>query len=319
MKLPVTYYNGNYNVTIEPSGKTTLTSNAEELIPSFPDLIDLKVTNKCSLKCAFCHEDSHIYGAHADLDQTLKVLADLPRGVSLAIGGGHPFLWPHLDEFLYTVRNRFICNITVNAIHVKQKRTYERLLKLQQDRLIHGIGISGIDFSPCLYNFGLADDHELKNVVGHLVLGTGPLGYGFLGELQGRRFNLEEPTFMKNILILGYKNIRRGATFYEDYSTSVDGDINEAQRLIVKTVGLAAKKGISLSFDNLAIEQLKLKYKINKEHWDKYYLGDEFTRSMYIDAVEQVSAPSSTSQDRVAWGEKSPLEFFRARRNERLC
>ena len=54
------YLNGNYVVYWKGD---TLIKRAlrvgEDLISEFPDSIDLKVTNKCSWGCDFCHESSN--------------------------------------------------------------------------------------------------------------------------------------------------------------------------------------------------------------------------------------------------------------------
>ena len=55
-----------------------------------------------------------------------------------------------------------------------------------------------------------------------------------------------------------------------------------------------------VSFDNLALEQLKIKNHITKEDWDRFYQGEDGTRTMYIDAVEQKFAKTSTSERRYA-------------------
>lgn len=53
-----------------------------------------------------------------------------------------------------------------------------------------------------------------------------------------------------------------------------------------------------MSFDNLAIQQLQIERLLTKDAWSRLYMGDDFEYTMYIDAVNQVYAPSSTSQDR---------------------
>ncbi len=55
-----------------------------------------------------------------------------------------------------------------------------------------------------------------------------------------------------------------------------------------------------VSFDNLALEQLKIKNHVTKEDWDRFFQGEDGTRTMYIDAVEQKFAKTSTSERRYA-------------------
>ena len=50
-----------------------------------------------------------------------------------------------------------------------------------------------------------------------------------------------------------------------------------------------------LSFDNLAIEQLRVKEKISPETWEEFYAGDDGTFTYYIDMVNRQFARSSTA------------------------
>ena len=59
-----------------------------------------------------------------------------------------------------------------------------------------------------------------------------------------------------------------------------------------------------LSFDNLAIEQLKPQRLMSEEEWSEFYMGDDgigdgFTSaSMYVDMVERKYAKNSCSTER---------------------
>ena len=53
------YINGNYNVTLSLKDGTKIRETEEdEFIPSRPESIDIKITNKCDIGCPFCHENS---------------------------------------------------------------------------------------------------------------------------------------------------------------------------------------------------------------------------------------------------------------------
>lgn len=50
------YTNGNYNVTLSLKDGTKIRETEEdEFIPSRPESIDIKITNKCDIGCLFCH------------------------------------------------------------------------------------------------------------------------------------------------------------------------------------------------------------------------------------------------------------------------
>lgn len=55
------YQNGNYDVKIYSDGTKVRTTEDDEFIAQFPENIDCKITNKCDMGCAFCHENSVIH------------------------------------------------------------------------------------------------------------------------------------------------------------------------------------------------------------------------------------------------------------------
>lgn len=105
------------------------------------------------------------------------------------------------------------------------------------------------------------------------------------------------------ILILGYKKFGRGENYY---SESVESNIvewrNNIRDLFNKCI---------VSFDNLAIEQLEIEKILTKKAWEEFYMGDDFSFTMYIDAVNQNFAKTSRSPERTSWKEKSLLQFFK--------
>jgi hypothetical protein len=70
----------------------------------------------------------------------------------------------------------------------------------------------------------------------------------------------------------------------------------------------------TISFDNLAIEQLKVKRLFTYEGWNKFYMGDDFCFTMYIDAVNQQYAPTSRSNERESFADYSLLDYFKTKK-----
>ena len=54
---------------------------------------------------------------------------------------------------------------------------------------------------------------------------------------------------------------------------------------------------LHLSFDNLAIAQLKVKRFFTQKTWKEFYTGTDGQFTMYIDAVNQTYSTSSTSKE----------------------
>lgn len=287
------YQNGNTNVKIYEDGTKI---REYEGIPKtfFPESLDVKITDYCDLGCRFCHESSTVKGQHADLEKLKAVLVSLPAGVELAIGGGNPLDHPHLLDFLLWCKNRgLICNMTINQRHIK--RYYNFIKDLIEDDLIKGVGISinGDKFDRIL---------ELKkitnNIVYHVIAGVHDISI------------LDKLIELGNckVLILGYKTFGRGTNYY---SQEVEDSITQWKDNLYKYLGKCL-----ISFDNLALEQLNVINLIPKAIWDRHYMGDDFTFTMYADAVKQEYAPTSRSSDRISFNEMSLFEYFINNRNE---
>jgi len=92
------YKNGNYKVSIYSDGTKIRENDLDNLTPSFPENIDLKITNYCDAGCLYCHEDSTKQGLHGNLN--VGFIETLQPFTELAIGGGNPLDHPDLIYFL---------------------------------------------------------------------------------------------------------------------------------------------------------------------------------------------------------------------------
>lgn len=255
-------------------------------MPVFPESIDVKITNRCDMNCVYCHEGSVANGKHGDLKALLKALENLPQGVELAIGGGNPLAHPNLEEFLIWSKSKgWIVNLTVKQSHFEQEQC--KLKRLTDTKMIYGLGVS-IDN----LNFDINTRTDFPNLVYHVICGLHPIEFlDCLLERNGK------------VLVLGIKNFGRGANIF--YDPSIKINLNKWSRMLGKFLN----KG-TLSFDNLAIEQLDIKRFFTTSGWEEFYMGDDFTFSMYIDAIEQTFAKTSRSSDRQNWQNISLLDYF---------
>ena len=291
MQILNKYKNGNCEVTIYEDGtKVREYPDDETPNPYFPETIDLKITNLCELNCPMCHEMSTINGNHSNPDWIIDKLKDLPNGVELAIGGGNPLAHPNLLDLLTTKKQIF--NLTVNAHHLDLKPLRVAL----KNKLIYGLGISvPHDRNIVQKNiFAHLSTYHYKHAVIHLIAGIHtPELIGMICNTLGAK---------TKFLILGYKQIGRGAKFY---NTAVESCISEWKNAIGNLI-----KKHHICFDNLALEQLNVKQHISKADWDSFYMGDDGTFSMYIDAVKQEFAVSSTSAIKFSCEDLSITEMF---------
>jgi organic radical activating enzyme len=222
-----------------------------------------------------CHENSDKSGKHAILENYYFILEQLPAGAELAIGGGNPLDHPNLITFLEKAKKEgIICNITVNELHLKKFKNL--ITKLVNEDLIKGLGItySGRQKKELEYFSKLTN-----NLVFHVIMGVHELSC--LDEIQ---------KYSNKVLILGYKEFRKGKDFYSE-------EVENKKYKWYTRLPIYFNK-MTLSFDNLAIEQLNLKRWLTNESWNKFYMGDDSTFTMYIDAVENKFASSSTHKDR---------------------
>ena len=268
------HMNGNLLIEIQDDGTKTR-EYAGEPQPEFPESIDVKITNKCDGGCPYCHEESTIDGREFDQVRALELLKGLPSGTELAIGGGDPLSVEGIEGFLQELKDAgLIVNITVNAKHTRQY--HDKILNLVNNSLIKGLGIS--------YVSSVKVDKELvtENTVFHLIMGVHRVwDIDKIKDLYGST----------KVLILGFKQKGRGATYPQEL---ISDNIIEWNQWL----GMAFTGAKVVSFDNLAIEQLGIKNRLDEETWNQFYMGDDGQFTMYLDLVERVYAKSSTSLER---------------------
>jgi hypothetical protein len=291
----VQYNNGNTKVTILRNG-TKIREYDNTPLPEYPETLDIKVTNYCDLDCQWCHEMSNTNGEHGDLNKLLDTLDELPAGIEIALGGGNPLSHPDLEDFLIKAKKKgWICNITVNYEHIKSSdRTYLYLVYLIGAGLIKGIGVSlpptKFDLTAPLFKF--------EHVVFHAIAGIHDID--ILDKILASNNYKRHKT---KVLVLGYKQFGRGKKYY---SEDVKENLKKWDMYIRKYFGK-----MILSFDNLAIEQLRIKRFFTDKGWDKFYMGDDGNFSMYVDAVKKEYARTSRSDNRTDWNSCTVKEYFK--------
>lgn len=273
------YKNGNHFVYINDKNGTkireTIDKNATKFISDFADSVDFKITNKCFNNCPFCHEKSTSNGEEGCIDNW-KFLDTLHPYTEMAIGGGDILTFSKLYELLELLKSK---NIYAN-ITVSQNNIFDNKIDyLVEHELVKGIGVS-------LYGYRKDDIARIKslpNTVVHLINGVTASEASF-HQLADKDLK---------VLILGYKTFGRGIDFAKD-SPWIQDNMNWVEKNIEDYM----MKFKVVSFDNLAVEQLKLKDKLTEKQWELFYGGDDGTHTFYIDGVNKQFAKSSTSTER---------------------
>jgi hypothetical protein len=210
----------------------------------------------------------------------------LPPGVELAIGGGDPLSHPDIHALLIAIQSRgLVANVTINGMHTE--RHGRAIHRFREDGLIRGLGISyrAPTWPSALQ---IAD----ANTVIHMIAGVNTPSQAIAVLRQHPK-----------ILVLGYKRHGRGECHYGE---AVCRSLLSWRYWI----GSILRKG-TVCFDNLAIEQLDVKYLLSDEKWQRLYMGDDGMFTMYADAVRDEFAGSSTSV-RVPASGMTASEFFKS-------
>ena len=273
------YQNGNYTVTILKDGTKIRYNTLDFFTPEKPESMDVKITNCCDMGCPMCHEDSKPNGKHGDI-LNVPFFDTLNPYTEIAIGGGNPLSHPDLIPFLEQLKSKkLIPSMTVNQVHFM--KNLGLIEELANKKLIYGIGVSlnsvNDEFIEVIRKFPNAVVHVINGIVHPTQL----------EELANKGLK---------ILILGYKEFRRGNVMYANMGSVIE-EMKSSLYNILPTM-INDNWFDVVSFDNLAIKQLNPKRLMSDEQWNQFYLGDDGKFSMYIDLVNQEFAKSSVSTER---------------------
>ena len=269
------YQNGNYTVTILSDGTKIRENDLDFFEPAFAENCDVKITDKCDGGCAFCYEGCTPNGKHGDI-LSPKFLDTLHPYTELAING-NDLSHPDLLVFLQKMKDKnIIVNMTVNQIHFERHTLIEALIR---QNAIYGLGVSlrepTNEFVEKIKNFPNAVIHTINGVLA-------PSDYEVLKD-NGLK-----------ILILGYKQLRRGVDYYESHESRVCG----LQNWLYENLEEMLNHFEVVSFDNLAIEQLNVKQLLSDNEWSEFYMGDDGNYTFYIDMVEGTFGRNSLATER---------------------
>lgn len=273
------YKNGNYVVTLLSDGTKIRETNDNEFIPSFAENCDVKITDKCDGGCPFCYEGCTPNGRHGDI-LNYKFLDTLHSYTELAING-NDLSHPDLVPFMYKMRDKkIILNMTVNQIHFEKH--FNVIKEWIDEGLIYGLGVSLKEPTDKFINMIT----QLSNAVIHVI--DGVVSVHDLSRLAG--YNLK-------VLILGYKNLRRGESYYEQNDEIVNALQEDLDKYLFPEI-IDKSWFKVVSFDNLAIKQLHVQEHLPKEQWEEFYMGDDGNYTFYIDMVDGTFGKNSLATER---------------------
>lgn len=274
----VTYRNGNYRVILDLNDGTMIRATKDNfLAPKFPDSMDVKITNKCSKGCLWCHERSTPEGEHATWHTLCGWLEKLPKYTQLAFGGGNVLEYPQFGNLLSVCKRlQLVPSVTLNQEHFMNAVDYLR--RWTNAKAIYGLGISlsnpTEEFIRAVQKFPTAVVHVIAGIV-----------------TQDQLICLSKKNL--KILILGYKHFGRGINYGDSHNERILYNINKLNEFLPTMIHDGWFDNIS--FDNLALKQLDVKSLLTEEEWNRFYMGDDGLSTMYVDMVSKQFARSSTS------------------------
>lgn len=297
MKRIATYKNGNTYTTLYEDGTKEHFTMDDEFKFSFPESMDIQISQCCDNGCEWCYYGCSPTGKHGRLFGW-RFYGSIRPYTEIALNLQKP-IHPDFGAFLsFMTERNIICNVTVNQNHFMDDALQKELNVWISQGYIKGVGISLTN--PKQEGF-IEKVKEYPNAVIHVIAGITP--WEDICYLMGYDLKL---------LILGYKAIGRGARYLTDYYSYVCGDIERLEDNLDDILN-----GFKVvSFDNLAIEQLHLKDKLSDKEWDTFYGGDDGTVTFFIDLVKGIFAKSSLSRIVYTIGDKTIDEMFEIIRKE---
>ena len=281
MKLLGSYQNGNYTVSIYDDGTKIRENDLDNLTPAFPESIDLKICDRCDMGCAMCHEASTPDGKLGDI-MNLRFIDSMHPYTEIAIGGGNPLEHPDLMPFLKKLKDKnILASMTVNGRHFLKE--LDQIKRLKTEGLIRGLGVS--------YSTNLSDVEKV-NVVENLSDFPDSVLHVINGMIDIT--DLKNIAKCQRVLVLGYKNLRRGETYLSSHEQQVQKNMKmlaAGLKSLMITIPV-------LAFDNLALTQLNVRKIVGEDTWNNLYMGGDGQYTMYVDGVKEEFAISSTSKTR---------------------
>lgn len=235
-----------------------------------------------------CYEGCTPEGKHGDLF-SYPFINTLHPYTEIALNGNdldHPDLVAFL-EFLK--KKKVYANITVNQNQFL--RNYDKLKTWSEHKYVYGIGVSLIHPTDEL----IEKMNSIPNTVLHTIV-------GILKESDIQKLRDHD----LKVLLLGYKDLQRGINYHKQH----DEFIKNNTKYLFDNLDEIKSYFKVLSFDNLAIEQLKVQRILSSEEWDEFYMGDDGGYTFYIDMVKGEFAKNSISKERFPIGDKTMDEMF---------
>lgn len=269
-----------------------------DMIPEFPELVDMKLTDACEHNCPFCYMASTPNGKHAKLDDVCEIVNSFKNKTEFALGGGNVLLHPKFNEIVKFIQNNgHIVNITIRYDDVETIKK-NKSLKDAIKKYVSGIGISVQKSKDVDTAEGFIS--EMLELGKHISLHIIPemLGIKKSTEILDSMNNIND--FLKankkqnnvvgtnkcKVLFLGMKSTGRAKNLKHKFLT--DSELN-----VLKEKS-RYQFNVDTSFINTYYEWFKKHYSDSEQFFLTKHEGEY---SMFIDAVNCKAYTSSYKDD----------------------
>lgn len=287
-----TYKNGNYTVTIYSDGSKTRVTEGDAFIPSFPESIELKITNKYDGEHPWFssnkpenQEDAKLM-ENNNLEPLNKYIKSIRPLTEVTIEGGHLDHPELLSLLCYFRRRRVPVKIIIGQDYFcgPEHLKYHRLLGWQQRGLMSNLGIILVDSENTEFIDKL---NKFPNVT--IIAEVGVFNGSDLDNLAEKGFNL---------LLRGYYSSDNNKEFSEKNFKDFEYNRDWLVKTIDSEVIPAFEK---VSFDNLALSQLGIddtRFTSKDKDENNLYFGNDGEFSLYIDMIKNEFSNSPYSKER---------------------
>ena len=289
-----------------------------------PNLVDVKITDNCPFKCAYCYQGSLPNAPHAPLERVVEVAHELARArvFEVALGGGEPTMHPDFDLIIQTFRGLGVVpNMTTrNLAWLQSKRALPTL------SLLGGIAVSvdTVDGAQkalaaiSAMNGNLGDSVQAPTVSIQVVVGA-MTEQEFRGILRAVYEHKNTHSDGVELTLLGYKTNGFGAEFLAKNPALAErldaANAHWPQWVVEEHASQEQGKRPAAPWVSIdtALAQASETQLTDRKISKKMFHRTEGTQSMYVDAVRGVMAPSSFAASAAdqPWEPNTWLETYR--------
>ncbi len=239
-----------------------------------PELVDLKITDRCFRRCRYCYQGSTPEGQDASIEtimESFRWMRDCGT-FEVAIGGGEPTEHPRFAEILRTANwNNVTPNFSTGTLRWFRNPEITDHVKSYVGRFGYSIGNSDPGRELVEVQHLAKDTGILDKLIVHVVMGT-------MDRNSFRSFSYLTSTLEIPMLALGFKPVGRG-TDGPEFPGYEEWFLDECPVNCGIDTALAAQLGTE---------------RMTEHYIDpRTYTSQEGNFSMAIDAVTRTAGPSS--------------------------